>query len=58
MEMEYGLARRRAAIDTDIVAVGPVVLLDDGLRTVDRLQERGALLVSRVEPGWHMAVGD
>jgi hypothetical protein len=42
MEVEDRLPGRRAVIDADVVAVGPMVLLDDRFGGVQRFEERGA----------------
>lgn len=58
VEVEDRLARRCAAIDADVVAVGPVFLLDDRLGGVQCIKERGAFFRIGVEPRRYVAVGD
>lgn len=55
MEVEDRLPGRWAAIDADIVAIGPVVLLDDHFDRVQRFEERGAFFGTGFEPGGYVA---
>jgi len=56
--MHTGLASRRANIDTDVVAIGRVLPLNELLRIAEKRQDRGVFRGSHIEETCDMAPRD
>jgi len=58
VKVKNRLAGGSPAVDTNIVSVGPMALLDDAFRLLDGADERYLFGGRGVKPRWRMTAGD